>query len=119
MPRIKVGAIMAWTIEKALEDKNVHLINRNDELGIYEFRIGELKTIITVNVVLSPSGERVKYLSSHTIKTPLQRAPYSQSRDHFDDRPFALHNAINGITLYYERAAHTGLTPTESWLVKN
>jgi hypothetical protein len=110
---------MAWTIERALDDKHVHLINRNDELGIYEFRIGDLKTIITVNIDLSLSGDRAKYHSSHTIKTPLQRAPYSQSRDHFDDKSYALHNAINGITLYYEKAAHTGLTPTESWLVKN
>ena len=109
---------MLWTIDSALDDDLIHLIARNDDMGIYEFRVGELKTIVTVEVGRSPSSERGRYHRSHDIKTPLQAGPYHQLQMFWDDVPDALHQAIGSITGYYSLAIANGHKPQEDWLVE-
>ena len=109
---------MAYTIERALDDKLIELVNRNDDLGIYKFRVGVLDTIVTVEIGRLPASERARYHRSHDIKTPSQAGPYHQSRYDWDDVPYALFQAINSITSYYRMGLEDGHTPDESWLVE-
>jgi hypothetical protein len=110
---------MAWTIDKALDDDLIHLENRNDDLGVYEFRVGELDTIVSVDIGRLPSSDEAKYHRSHNIKTPKQAGPHRQSRPYWDDIPYALHQAISGITSHYRDAVKAGHKPDESWLVRS
>jgi hypothetical protein len=109
---------MAYTIEKALDDDLIELVNRNDDLGIYEFRVGVLDTIVTVEIGCLPTSERARYHRSHDIKTPSQAGPYHQSRYVWDDVPYALFQAIDSITSYYRMGVKDGYAPQESWLVE-
>jgi hypothetical protein len=110
---------MAWTIEKALNDDLIHIVNRDDELGVYEFRVGDIETIVTVEIGRLPTSERARYHRSHNIKTPSQSHPYHQSRPHWDNVPYALHQAISSITDYYRMGVKDGYAPSKSWLVEN
>ncbi len=109
---------MLWTIDSALDDDLAHLFARNDDMGIYEFRIGRLKTVVTVEVGRLPSSERGRYHRSHDIRTPLQTGPYHQRPFCWDDVPYALHEAIGSLTAYYELAVAEGYEPKEEWLVE-
>jgi hypothetical protein len=109
---------MLWAINSALDDDLIHLIARDDEMGIYEFRVGKLKTIVTVEVGRLPSSERARYHRSHDIKTPIQAGPYHQRPFCWDDVPYALHQAIGSITTYYRLAIADGHEPQEEWLVE-
>ncbi len=108
---------MPWTIDKALADDLVHLVSRDDKLGVYEFRVGKLATIISVSVGRLPSSNEGKYHRSHSIKTPKQSTAYHQSRLCWDDVPCALYQAISSITDYYRDAVKDGLVPDEAWLL--
>lgn len=108
---------MPWTIDSALDDRDIEILNRDDEMGICEFRIGVLKTVISIQVTRLPGKERAVYTRSHAIHTPLQFGPYRQSRPYWDDVPYALHQAINSITSYYRQAVEAGHVPEDSWLV--
>lgn len=109
---------MAWTIESALDDKDIEIVNRNDDLGVYEFTVGELSPVVTVTVSLLPDGRRARFHRSHAIKTPTQGKPYRPSRDFDDDLPYALHRAIASITEYYREAVEEGHKPSDDWLVE-
>ena len=109
---------MYWTVDRALDDDLIHLIARDDDMGIYEFRVGKLKTIVTVEVGRLPSSEHARYHRSHDIKTPIQAHPYHQRPFWWDDVPYALHEAIGSITTYYRMAIADGYEPQEEWLVE-
>lgn len=109
---------MAWTIENALEDDLVDIVNRDDHLGIYEFRLGGLETVVSVQVSRLPDSNEAVYHRSHAINTPTQAGPYHQSRPYWDSVPYALHQAISSLTQYYDEAVKAGHDPQESWLVR-
>ena len=109
---------MAWTFDEALADDLVTVVTRDDSAGTFELRIGELETVITVELGRFMDSEHTKFRRSHAIKTPLQIGPYLPSRD-FDDYPaYALHRAVASITDYFREAVGKGHAPTEEWLVR-
>ena len=110
---------MPWTLDKALDDDLITFTHRHDALGYYEFRVGNLKTVVTVQVSRLPKSEEARYILSHAIKTPTQAGPYYQSRGYWDDVPYALHQAISSLTQYYREAVKAGHEPQESWLVES
>jgi hypothetical protein len=110
---------LAWTIDSALGDRSISIDERNDAWGIYRFRVGDLKTIITIKLCRSPVDDETRYERSHDIETPTQIGPYSASHVFWDDPPNALYNAISGITEYYRQAVIAGHAPSETWLVTN
>ena len=107
---------MAWTIDSALDDDLINDLIRYDKIGTYEFRIGDLDTIVTVEVSRLPAREEAVYRRSHDIHTPVQAGPYHQSRPYWDSVPYALHQAIDSLTSYYRDAVKAGHTPNENWL---
>ncbi|WPZ30778.1 hypothetical protein T8A63_07385 [Sulfitobacter sp. OXR-159] len=111
-------SILGWDIEDALDDDLITIVHRDDDLGVYEFRVGELQAIVTVQVSRLPTSERAIYYRSHAIHTPIQATPYHQSRSTWDDVPYALHQAISSITDYYSDATRAGHAPEEAWLVR-
>ena len=106
------------TFDKVLENPLVTVVNRVDEMGIFEIRVGVLETIVTIELGRYMSSDTTKFAVSHAIKTPLQGTPYRTSRP-FDDSPeYALHRAIEGLTIYYRDAVMQGHEPNEIWLVE-
>lgn len=110
---------MPWTFDNALDDEFIEIVDRNDEMGSYAIRLGDLETTIFIELGRFPKGEWTKFDVSHAIHTPLQMGPYRTSRPFSDDPPYALHQAISGLTQYYGDAIRAGHTPEESWLVEN
>jgi hypothetical protein len=110
---------LAWTLDAALEDASIQIVERNDEWGLYRFTVGTLQTVISIKLCRSPKNDRTRFERSHDIHTPSQIAPYHSSMLFWDDPPYALHNAISGITEYYRQAVSAGDAPSETWLVEN
>jgi hypothetical protein len=110
---------MPWTMDSALEDDLVTVVDRNDDIGSYAIQIGELQTIIFIDLGRLVTNDQVKFRVSHSIKTPLQAGPYRTSKVIEDDAAYALHRAVDGLTRDYRQAVKAGHTPRESWLVKN
>lgn len=104
------------TVDSALQDECVSVVQRRDDEGAYMIRIGSLQTIVTI--YLRPTwGTRTAFRQSHAIKTPRQRcadwscAPEAQSPGD------ALRKAISSLTTHYQKAVCEGFAPTEDWLV--
>ena len=110
---------MAWTFDNALEDDDITVIERDDSRGDYAIQVGELETIVTIELRRTLDGKYVEFRTSHAIKTPTQAGPYRTSRPFDDEAPYALHRAVDGITNFYRQAVNDGHTPVESWLVRN
>ena len=108
---------MAWTFDSAL--KSVTVLEQNDEWGTYEFLIGQLQTKVQVHLFRSPTTEQTRFVRSHDIKTPAMIDAYHSSRLWWDYPAYALHNAVSGITQYYDQAIRDEHTPQESWLQRN
>jgi hypothetical protein len=107
---------VAWTIDKALDDDLVEIVDRNDARGIYIFRLKPLKTKIKITLRRS-RGRETAYTQSHAIQTPEQAGPYWTSKPSDDSPGNALRKAISGFTMYYRQAIEKGHTPSEDWLV--
>lgn len=110
---------MPHTFDSVLDDDVVTVINRNDSMGVFEVRIGDLETVVTIELGRFMDGDQTKFSVSHAIKTPAQLAPYRTSHPFADNAPYALHRAITGLSEPYRGAVRAGLTPSESWLVEN
>jgi hypothetical protein len=108
---------MAWTVDSALDDDLVEVVDRNDAGGEYVVQIGTLTTLVTISLRRLLNSDDVEFIVSHAIKTPVQAGPYWTSRPFDDDPAYALHRAINGITSYYRQAIQAGHHPREEWLV--
>lgn len=108
---------MPYTLENVLRDDTITVIERDDDRGLYKFRLGELTPVVTIILYRSLISEETRYERSHAIKTPLQAGPYHQSRLFWDDPAYALHQAIDSITQHYKDAVSEGYTPLDSWLV--
>ncbi len=109
---------MPWTFDSALDDVLVAVLERDDEMGYFALRIGELDTIVTVSLGRFMNGETTKFSVSHAIHTPTQGGPYRTSKPFADYPSYALHMAISGLTNYYRDAVKNGHEPSESWLVE-
>ena len=106
------------TIEDELRNPLITVLNQNDDLGHYEFLLGELQQPIRVELGRSPTSDETHYRRTHAIHTPLQAGPYYQSRYFWDDPAYALHQAITSLTQWYADAVRNGHQPKPSWLVK-
>ena len=105
-----------WTFDTALEDDFVTVLGRDDEAGTFEFRIGTLETVVTVELGRFMESNMTKFVRSHAIKTPQQMGPYIPSKT-FEDHPVvALRTAISSLTQYYRAAVRAGYEPHEGWL---
>ena len=109
---------LAARLKRVLEDDElVTVVNFNVDYGAFEFTVGELETIITVELGRFLDSDETKFYRSHAIKTPIQMGPYLPSRT-FDDSPeSALGKAVSSITDYYRMAVDKGHPPTEDWLI--
>jgi hypothetical protein len=112
-------AQMMFTLESALDDDSITIIERNDSWGLYRFQVGMLKTIVSVKLCRSPVSDETRYELSHAIHTPTQIGPYHQSRLFWDYPAYALHEAITSITMHYNIATKNGYASEEGWLVAN
>jgi hypothetical protein len=112
-------ATMPYTLDSALDDDLITVVNRNDSMGLYEVRIGTLKKIVSIELGRFLDSEWTKFDISHAIKTPALMSPYRTSRPFADYPAYALHQAISGLTQYYRQAVENGDKPDENWLVKN
>ena len=110
---------MPYTIDSALDHDLVTLVTRRDDFGIYELRIGDLETLVTIELGKTPDDRFTKFKVSHSIHTPVQLDPYRPGRPYNDNPPAALRQAITGLTQYFEDAVRKGHTPSEEWLVEN
>lgn len=108
---------MPYTIDKVLKDDLVKVVNRDDSRGIYEVRIGDLETVITIKLGRNLDSQETEFNVSHAMKTPTQAGPYRTSIPFADDPPYALHRAITGLTQHYREGIEAGHTPNEGWLV--
>jgi hypothetical protein len=110
---------MAYTFDSALNDDLVTVVTRRDAMGIFEVRVGELETLITIDLGRFMDSDKTKFRVSHAIKTPLQAGPYRTSIPFADYPAYALHRAITGLTDYYRDAVKKGYEPRQQWLVEN
>ena len=110
---------MPWTFDSALDDSDVTVLSRDDDAGIFEVQIGDLETIVTIELGRFLKSDRTKFFVSHAIHTPLQMGPYRTSLPFGDDPPYALHQAVTGLTMYYRQAVDAGHQPSEEWLVED
>jgi hypothetical protein len=110
---------MAYTFDSALDDDLVTVVTRHDAMGTFEVRLGELETLITIDLGRFMDSDKTKFRVSHAIKTPLQAGPYRTSTPVDDYPAYALRRAITGLTDYYRDAVKKGHKPSEQWLVEN
>jgi len=108
--------MMAYTLDGILSDPLITVVDRHDEMGSFAIQVGSLQTVIYIELGRFRTGKNTKFRLSHVIKTPEQLDAYRTSKPFADDWEYALHQAITGITMYYEMAVKKGHTPIESWL---
>ncbi len=71
---------MAMTIDQALDDPLIAIIERDDNSGYFRVTLGTLKTAIDICLPFRSDEGRWFFAQSHAIKTPDQDAPYLSSR---------------------------------------
>lgn len=108
-----------WTVDHALADPLIEVVDRDDDAGHYTLRVRGLSTLIQVILTLNPKIGRVTYTVSHLIKTPGMAEPYRPKPTAGRDDGDALHKAISGLVAFYRAAERKGQTPEESWLIPN
>jgi hypothetical protein len=104
------------SVETALEDDCISLVQRRDDEGAFLIRVGTLETIITIRLRRT-WGSRTAYRQSHAIKTPRQRCPHWSCAPEAESPGDALRKAISGLTMHYRQAVGEGYPPAEDWLV--
>jgi hypothetical protein len=107
---------MAWSVDEALDDDLVRVIERDDAKGVYVLTFGDLKTKVKITL-RKGRGKQTAFTQSHAAKTPLQAGPYWTSLPGDQSPGDALHKAISGITMYFRQAIEKGHKPSEDWLV--
>lgn len=108
---------MSWTINAALDDPLID--GPMVFLSEFKFSLKGISTEITIRLYRPHRGAGVIFDQSHFIHTPEQGTPYRTSRPQNDDEASALHQAISGMTRFYEIAVNKGHSPSSSWLVPN
>jgi hypothetical protein len=70
---------MALSIDDALDDDLVTVEERQDERGSFAIRVGQLETIVFIELGRFRSSQKTKFIVSHAIHTPSQAGPYRTS----------------------------------------
>ena len=109
---------MVWTFDSALADDLISVENRDDDMGLFEVRIGPLEAVVTIELGRFMTSENTKFFVSHAIKPPTLATPYRTSHQFADYPAYALHRAIAGLTSEYRVAVGAGHAPEEAWLVE-
>ena len=104
------------SVEKALEDDCISLVQRRDDEGAFLIRVGTLETVVTI-VLRRTWGSRTVFRQSHAIKTPRQPSPNWSCAPEAESPGDALRKAIIGLTMHYRQAVGEGYPPAEDWLV--
>ena len=105
-------------LDDVFDDELVHVVLRNDRDGVFQVRIGELPTVVTIRLKKrSTVRGKVEYTTSHLIHTPAQAHPYRTSLPYGDDRPGAVAKALQNLTRQYRLATADGHWPHADWLV--
>ncbi len=107
-----------WTFDEVLADELLTVLTRYDSAGIFELHIGNLETVVTIDLGRFMDTEKTKFRRSHAIKTPLQMRHYIPSDTVGDYPAEALHTAVRSLTHHYREAVRAGHEPREDWLVK-
>jgi hypothetical protein len=108
---------MSWTIENALEDKNItHAARLHSE---YRIRVGDLQPEVKIRIWKLLKGNGFYFTQSHYIKTPIQGTPHITSSRHADEEAYALHLALQTLVPHYDGAIAKGHTANDSWLIPN
>jgi hypothetical protein len=104
------------TVDSALVEDCISLVQRRDDEGAYLIRVGTLRTIVTIRLRRT-WGSRTAYRQSHAIKTPRQPCPDWSCAPEAESPGEALHKAISSLTIHYRKAVGEGYLPREEWLV--
>ncbi len=104
------------TVDRALQDDCISLVQRRDDEGAYLIRVGALQTVVTIRL-RKIWGSRTAYRQSHAIKTPRQPCPNWSCVPEAESPGDALAKAISGLTMHYQKAVGEGYSPAEDWLV--
>jgi hypothetical protein len=104
------------TVDHALQDDCISLVQRRDAEGAYLIRIGTLQTVVTISLRRT-WGSRTAFRQSHAIKTPRQPCPNWSCAPEAETPGDALRKAIIGLTMHYRKAVGEGHSPAEEWLV--
>jgi hypothetical protein len=62
--------------------------------------------------------DKYEFELSHYMHTPKQLGPYLPSAPYTSDPNSAMRRAVSALTMYYNEAVKTGLTPSDDWLVE-
>ena len=98
-------------------DDLVQIVYRDDDGRVFRFRVGTLRTVVTVRLHSAARSRRVEFTCTHAIKTPVQVGPYRTSSPFANTSAAALRRAIAGLTDYYRQAQAVGHDPNEGWLI--
>jgi hypothetical protein len=106
-----------WSIDRALNDDLVTVLDRDDQAGFYTVRIGDIPTPVNIALERRSATNATVYTVSHAIKTPELAEPYRVVRQADNNPELALRRAIRGLTRNYGLAVDAGHTPSEDWLI--
>lgn len=109
---------MAHTFDSALDYESITVLYRDDSKGLFVIRLGNLSPEVEIRLGRQMDNDTTLFWISHAIKTPLQATPYRTSRPWGDYPAYALHQAVSGLTMYFDEAVRKGHNPDDSWLVE-
>ncbi|MGD0234567.1 MAG: hypothetical protein ABSC55_08500 [Syntrophorhabdales bacterium] len=110
---------MAWTPEAVFEACRDVVETPMELIKEYQFTLKDIVTTITIRLFRLFESDKVHFTQSHFIKTPTQVDEYVTSHPYSDDLGSALHQAVYGITQFYNEAVERGHSPSGEWLVPN
>lgn len=108
---------MPWELQAIFDNESITDVQIF--VSEYQFSLKGIAQPITIRIYKNINRNWYEFTQSHYIHTPTQGGPYITSRPWNDDEKLALHQAVSGVTTYYNSAIREGHAPQESWLVKN
>ena len=108
---------MIPTFNSALAHPLFQKVSRDDEAGVFQVRIGALKTVLSITVI-KIEIDRYKTVVSHAIRTDEQAMPYRARHGCCDYAGEALAEALDAFAFWYSSAVRHRCTPKESWLIR-
>jgi hypothetical protein len=117
LERWTLSSEQEWSIDRALNDDLVTVLDRDDQAGLYTIRIGDIPTPVNIALERLSASDGTGYKVSHVIKTPELAKPHRVVRQAGNNPELALRYAIRGLTSYYRLAVDAGHRPSEDWLI--
>lgn len=109
---------MVTTITKALNHPLIKVLDRNNELGIIKFRLGEIPTLVTLRVVREHAA-KYSLEVSHRMSTPMQPHGSLPAFRDCSSPGVAVRELVRDFIRIYETEIKSGRQPDETWLVPN